>query len=1052
MIMSSRAALKGGAATLALTLGLLSSGAAVAQQQTAGMSGSLEAMESETIVVTGSLIKDPNLVSASPINVVGEQEILTRQVDNAEALLREVPGIVPSIGSAVNNGNGGASFVNLRGLGANRNVVLIDGIRLAPAGLAGIFDVNNVPLALVQRVDVLTGGATTTYGADAVSGVVNFITRRDFTGVDLTTTIGITEKGDGQRFRTDLTIGSNLADGRGNVVLGISYIDVDPVYQGDRDVSLTGYSTAGGVASGSGTTVPTRLSGLNPTAGNFITNTVASPNNCNPTLSGATVPGLPACANPQAGLRQALPDGSGWRTNTSFDPFNFNPYNVFQTPYERINIYSAGYYEIADGIEIFARGIYSNNTVETIIAPSGAFGLSGVTVPLNNPFLSPAQRNAICAFDTDPGPGYTPRFTAAECAAAAVGTLRPGDANYRQITGQTLARRTVEIGPRISTYETDFFDILAGIRGDITDDITWETSMSYGDSTNTSRIQGYMLNSRARTSMLAGTDALGNPVCFNPADSCAPFNWFGPVGTSTPEAVDFLTEESTVVNGASLLQGRGLVSGSTGWNTPWAESAVNFALGAEYRAYSAFRRSDLLAGSGDLGGAGGAEPNVDGSYNTWEIYGEAIIPVVQGRAWFEDFTIGGGLRYSSYSVQAPGNPTYDTLTWKVEGNWVPVEGLRLRGVYSTASRAPNITELFYPQNVELTNLSNDPCASLTDQGTPLPGNPVPTGTLRDVCIAQGASPSVIGFIQVPTAGQANATVGGNPLLVPEKSNSWTAGFVLSPKKIANLNISVDYYNIVVTDAISSPTPGDALDACFGAGNLSVSNPACVGPTGIKRDFVTGSLSGDPTTTGGLFLASTNQGRLETAGIDFTLNWSYPINDDMTFNFGMNGNWTQKLKFQASPTSINRECVGYFSENCGSLAPSFGFFNTYGLTWKDIDFAILHRYISSMEQEPLDADPAQGGSPNFVGKLTGGTLAGQEVNFREIPAKNYLDFSVGFNFTENLYVAFLISNLLNTDPPLVGSEAGSTAYNSGNTFPSTYDALGRRFSMTARLRF
>jgi outer membrane receptor protein involved in Fe transport len=1049
MITSSRAALKGGAATLALTLGILSAGSAAAQT-TAGMASSLEAMESETIIVTGTLIKDPNLVSANPINVVGEQEILTRQVDNAEALLRQVPGIVPSIGSAVNNGNGGASFVNLRGLGANRNLVLIDGIRLAPAGLAGIFDVNNVPLALVQRVDILTGGASTTYGADAVSGVVNFITKRDFTGVDLTTTIGITEKGDGQRFRTDLTIGSNLADGRGNVVLGISYIDVDPVYQGDREISQFGYATATGAAGGSGTSVPTRLSGLNPTAGNFIANSVAAPNTCNPTLSGATVPGLPACANPQAGLRQALTDGSGWRTNTSFDAFNFNPYNIFQTPYERINIYSAGNYEVADGIEIFARGLYSNNTVETIIAPSGAFGLSGITVPLNNPYLSPAQRNAICAFDTDPGVGYTPRFTAAECAAAAQGTLRPGDAAYRQVTGQTLARRAVEVGPRISRYETDYFDILAGVRGDITDDIQWETSMSYGDSKNTSTILNYTLNSRVRESLLAGTDAAGNPVCFNPAAGCAPFNWFGPAGTSTPESIDFLTEPSTVVNGATLLQGRGLVSGSTGWNTPWAESATNFAVGAEYRSYTAFRTSDLLAGSGDLGGAGGAEPNVDGAYNVWEIYGELLIPIVQGRKFVEDFTLGGGLRYSSYSVDAPGNPNYDTLTWKVEGNWVPVEGLRLRGVYSVASRAPNITELFYPQNVELTNLSNDPCANLTDQGVPIPGRPVPTGTLRDVCIAQGASPAVIGFIQVPTAGQANATVGGNPLLQPEDSTSWTAGFVISPKKIANLSITADYYNIVVTNAISAPTPGDALSACFDA--PAVTNPACVGPTGIKRDFVTGSLSGDPATTGGLFLAQTNSGRLETAGIDFTINWSYPINDDMTFNFNMNGNWTQKLRFQATPASVNRECVGYFSENCGSLAPAFGFFNTYGLSWKDIDFAILHRYVSALEQEPLDADPTQGGSPNFIGTLVSGPLAGQEVNFQEIPAKNYLDFSVGFNFTENLYVAFIIENLLNTEPPLVGSEAGSTAYNSGNTFPSTYDALGRRFAMTARLRF
>ncbi|WP_448580150.1 TonB-dependent receptor plug domain-containing protein, partial [Thermaurantiacus sp.] len=262
----SRAALKGGVATLALSLGMIQAAAVSAQT-----ASTLEAGEAETIVVTGTLIRDPNLVSAIPITAVGEEEIRLRAVDNAEALLREIPGVVPSIGSQVNNGNGGASFINLRGLGANRNLVLIDGVRLSPSGLAGLFDVNNVPVALVQRVDLLTGGASTTYGADAVSGVVNFITKKDFVGVDLTSTLGITEQGDGQRFRVDLTVGAGLGDGRGNVVMGISYIDVQPVYQGDRAFSFDYYSTGNGQSGGSGTSVPTRFTLVNPTAGNQIT-------------------------------------------------------------------------------------------------------------------------------------------------------------------------------------------------------------------------------------------------------------------------------------------------------------------------------------------------------------------------------------------------------------------------------------------------------------------------------------------------------------------------------------------------------------------------------------------------------------------------------------------------------------------------------------------------------------------------------------------------------------------------------------------------------------
>ena len=190
------------------------------------------------IVVTGSLISNPALVASAPVTVVGQEEIQLRQSNTAEQILRDLPGAVPSIGSAVNNGNGGASYVNLRGLGSNRNIVLLDGQRITTSGLVGRVDLNNIPLALVERVDTLTGGAATTYGADAVAGVVNFITRSDFAGIDASASNQITEQGDGAYFRGDLTIGANFDDGRGNAVFSIGYQQADPVYQGARDFSI----------------------------------------------------------------------------------------------------------------------------------------------------------------------------------------------------------------------------------------------------------------------------------------------------------------------------------------------------------------------------------------------------------------------------------------------------------------------------------------------------------------------------------------------------------------------------------------------------------------------------------------------------------------------------------------------------------------------------------------------------------------------------------------------------------------------------------------------
>ena len=195
--------------------------AAPAYAQTAPQAAEEAATSGDDIIVTGSLIKNPNLTSSSPVNVISENEITLRSPNNAEELLRSLPGVSPGIGTQVNNGSNGTNQLDLRGLGLQRNIVLLDGNRIVPSTANGAVDLNIIPIALVSRVDVLTGGASTTYGADAVSGVVNFITKRDFAGVDFRSSYKITEQGDGAAFRADLTVGGNFADDRGNAVLSI---------------------------------------------------------------------------------------------------------------------------------------------------------------------------------------------------------------------------------------------------------------------------------------------------------------------------------------------------------------------------------------------------------------------------------------------------------------------------------------------------------------------------------------------------------------------------------------------------------------------------------------------------------------------------------------------------------------------------------------------------------------------------------------------------------------------------------------------------------------
>ncbi len=985
----------------------------------------------DTIIVTGSLISNPNLERSTPVNVTTSEEVELRQTNLAEQLLREVPGVVPSIGSAVNNGNGGSSFVDLRGLGTFRNIVLLNGARIAPSGLVGLVDLNNIPLALIERTEVLTGGASTTYGADAVSGVVNFITKRDFSGLEIQASEQVTERGDGNIFRIDATIGASFDDGRGNVVMSIGYQEADPVYQGSRNFSRFNFSAFNGAVSGSGTTVPSRF----------------------------TVPGLtPRSVDPATG---------GLIAGTTFPAFNFNPFNIFQTPFERFNIFGQANYEVTDGIEVYTRALFSKNTVQTIIAPSGAFATL-VTIPVSNPFLPAAARATFCANnDFNPLVDGIQTLTPAECAAAATANNRT-DPAYREFQTQ-LSRRTTEVGPRISDFRTQIFDYQLGLRGAITNSLNYDVFGSYGESDQTQLIQNFTLNSRFRQGLLVTRDAAGNPVCQDTSNGCVPVNVFGPEGSITPAQVDFLTANSSVATRTSLAQARATISGDFGAALPWAEEAISFAIGGEYRQYKASVEADTLGQSGDLGGAGGATPTTRGGFDVYEAFGELIAPLVQDRPFFHSLTLEGGARYSHYTVDAPGRPGFNTFTWKAGGSWEPIASLKLRGNFARAVRAPNINELFAPRNTGLTALANDPCATINDIGEVI--RPTPTGTLRAVCLAQGAPAFTIGNIPQPTAGQANVTVGGNLGLRPEKSNSYTFGAVIQPEFLPGFSLSVDYYNIKLTGAITTPTVGDAVQACFGtpdgAGNFnpapgSETRDAC---TIIRRNLQTGGLAGDPTTTPGLSLALTNLGKLQTDGVDVSMNYSADLGfAKLALSFA--GNWTHATRFRANAAdkqSIFRQCVGYISTNCssvgGSLQPEFSWTQRTTLSFDNIDLSLLWRHISSFRQEPDDV--ANGNGPAYSGPVPSnnsplpgapprGSFGDQVLG--SIPSYDYFDLAGRFGVGDNLTLTLTVANLFDKKPPLTGQDIGSVAFNSGNTFPSTYDALGRTYRVGARLRF
>jgi len=995
--------LKLGAAPLVMSIALVS---APAYAQDAAVEDT--ATDSE-IVVTGTLIRNPNLESSSPVAVIGADEVSLRQASNAEQLLRETPGVTPNLGSGVNNGTIGASRVDLRGLGANRNIVLLDGARPVPFNFNGIVDLNLIPVALVERVDVLTGGASTTYGADAVSGVVNFITRRDFAGMDLQVQTGISEQGDTASFRADLVLGANFDDGRGNAVLAVGYQEADPLFFGNRGFGKFVLASNNGVAGGDSPTASPTSFGLAGTPGQN--------QQINPTGS-ALVP--------------------------QYSLFNFNPFNVYVTPFERFNLFSKANYEVTDSVEVYARGMFSKTTTSSIIAASGIFG-NNLNIPLNNPFLNDGIRSQLCAL--------------ADFNTAVAGRQGPTGpctaANTTDLANALVYRRSVEVGPRINEYTTNVFDIQVGARYKPADNLVLDIYGAYGESETDQVLRNYVSNSRVAQALLA----TNTTTCTNPANGCVPINIFGPQGSITPEQVAFIGGvTSTISTVTTLAQVHGVLSGDFGFTTGASDNPIGFAVGGEFREYGAKRIPDNLAQiPGELGGSGGATLPIDGGFSVYEAFGEIIAPLVEDKPFFQELSVEAGIRYSDYKVDAPNSPTFSSTTYKFGANWAPIEDIKFRANYQRAIRAPNIGELFAPVAVGLTNLLIDPCAGAA---------PVGNANLTAVCIAQGAPAASIGSIQNPAAGQANITIGGNPNLKPEKATTYTFGVVIQPVDVVpGLTVTLDYYNIKVEDAITSAAPGDAIAFCFG--NVTAASATSADCLAIQRNRANGRLSGTSTASNpipGLPGNLSNAGLLKTDGIDLNVNFKTDITDNVGLNLSFNGNYVFNSQFRSRPGGLLRECVGYYSVNCGvstglasgtglsvgSPTPQFTWTQRTTLVFDKIDVSLLWRHIDGLQYEP-------GLPPLFSGTITNApgadyALAGQQINFNRIKAYNYFDLTARFSVTDNFQLTLSAFNIFDKQPPIVGSSAGSTSFNGGNTYPSLYDTIGRRYSATASLKF
>jgi len=957
----------------------------------------------EKIAVTGSRILRPGAVSTSPIMSMDAEELELFQEPEVERIVKLLPGTLPGDGANRNNGSAGTATVNLRGLGTNRTLVLMNGRRMVPYDINGIVDTANIPTALIERVDVVTGGASAVYGSDALAGAINFVLKENFEGAALDYTHSQTGEGDGNKDSISLTLGANLDDDRGNIALSLSWMNREQILLGQRTLGLYGINTYNGA------NYEQFLSGTPPTP---------APAGCNShpnaVVDGGSTTSIPTRfqivgAGSSAG--QFRDDRS--LLGESCSVFNFNPFNFYQTPQERYNATVIGHYDINDDITAYASATFTNTTVETQVAPSGTFG-STFNLPLGNPLIGDQARQYMI----DAGN-----------AALAADLLNPAglnnwnDVNNNGLVDESdyllvqLRRRTAELGPRDENYTSNQFQLVAGVKGAITDDWEFDASFSYGESNRSSVRGGYTNITNIQNALDVSADADGNAVCNNGDPACVPLDIFGGFGTITPEMASYVTAVALQQRKYDQTVAQVLVNGPVE-AINLSGDPLELSFGLEHRQ----ERGDLipdeclmLAPTSCQGGAGGNILPISGGYKTNELFVEGILPIASGMNMVEALDLEVGYRFADYDSVGEVN------TWKLGVTYRPVEQILARVMLQSATRAPNVGEIAAPLGSGLSNADGDPCS--VANAAELATNSV----LVERCISTGMAAAQVGGVQDIISGQINVLTGSDLDNPPqaEDAKTFTAGLVFTPDLFKNFSFSVDYYDIKIDDYIGTFGTQEVLNACYEGGDTN----AC-----SKIQRIAGSLAINGS---GVELYTTNLDYVHAEGIEIAANFTVGLDSlglegmgEVSFSTTYNHYLTNES--QSSVASPVTDCVGYYGNDCTPLSQDR---LLQRITWNmdDIMASLLIRY--------------QGGID-----MTENQLASRFDAFETIGSYTYVDLVSSYSIGENTKLTFGIDNLFDKAPPVVGDYAASTPVNSGNTLPSAYDAIGRTFKAGVKFTF
>ena len=1005
---SSQTLLKVAAAPAVLGFALLST-AAYAQDAQSADEG-----EGEAIIVTGSRIATPMVDAPNPVQVVSADVIRGSGIVNVQdALVRNPVFGTPALSR--NNSNfatssAGVATVDLRNLGSDRTLVLVNGRRFV-AGIPGssTVDLNTIPTQFIDRIDVQTGGSSAVYGSDAVAGVVNIVTKKNYQGVELSGKIGISERGDNLEQELGMLVGGNFDDNKGNVLV------------------YAGYTKQGAVFSRNRSNLGADIDQISCVYVNCDVDEIFKA--YAPYYSGFAPQGRFFAGDEEFTFDRNNNLLNGFDTNGEDRPadgFNRSAYRTIAVPTERYLLALNANYQVSDSINLFLEGNYASTKVRTQLEPfpmdsagpngifpatGGMFAIEGYAVDpvtgartlTRNPLVPLAIYNASTdtpVYDTDGD-----------------GEADTGD-GFRDIG---FTKRLSEFGNRGSSVDRDTFRIVAGLNGDLSDRWSYEAYYNYGQTRESQQSGGQVnvLNFANALNVVQDVyDVNGNgdttdAICADAtarAQGCAPANVFG-FNMLSQDAINYIIAPSSLTSLTSQsVAGAGLVGSLPGLSA----GDIGLAFGVEYRKEKSEQVFDALTNAGLNGGNKLA--NTYGQFDVKEAYGEIRLPLIADAPFFNTLELSAAGRISDYSTVGT------VYSYNVSGIWAPVRDIRFRATYSQSTRAPNIGELFGGAGQDYPTDLADPCEDIQLTST---------GTLATQCLADAGVRANIAANGKFTVNQADIQgISGfnntNPNLNEEQSKSWTVGVAINPRSIdalRGLQLTVDYFDIKIKDAIVSTPRAFILDQCYNEANQDY----CSFIT--RRQAAAGANS-----AGSLEFVDTtlfNSGGLKTTGLDVTLGYNQNVASGVA---SLNVSYTHVFKGYVIPlpgADIDR----FAGESGASKDRASG-----TLAWNNdrMGFTLVGTYIGGAYLDDQFITGALG-DPDIHSK-----------NYRQ-NSRFYLDAQVRFTPGDHFEFFVGANNLLDTSAPrfITGLPFNTTG---AETDASTYDPIGRRYYAGARIRF